>query len=78
MKFYYFTIQTPFQLVPSFHRGEHPLSKSFYEKLQKDLSTKLSLASGNPIPKEAVVISSVIEITEDIYKEWQEKSSNLL
>ena len=74
MKCYYFTIQTPFQLVPSFHKGEHPLTKSFYEKLQKNLSTSLSLQTGQSIPKEAIVISSVIEISEDIYNEWQRET----
>jgi hypothetical protein len=77
-KFWYFTIMTPLQLIPSFHRGEHPLTRSFYEKLQKDLSTKLSLGTGQSIPKEAIVVSAVMEIPEDIYNEWQEKSSNIV
>jgi hypothetical protein len=78
MKFYYFTIQTPFQLVPSFHKGEHPLTRSFYEKLQKNLSTSLSLGTGQSVPKEAIVISAVMEIPEDIYNEWKKEVSSLV
>jgi hypothetical protein len=71
-KCWYFVITTPIQSLSGFRRGEHPLTRSFYENLQKDVSTKLSLASGQVIPREAVIISNVVEISEDVYKTWRD------
>lgn len=78
MKYWYFVVSTPVQNLPGFHHGEHPLTRSFYEKLQHDVATKLALLVGQQIPPRTVIISNVMEVSEEVYTSWKDEPDTIV
>lgn len=67
-RYYYLIIAAPGGNTAMFFEGpDHPLTKRVWTDIQTQIARKLSLATGQVLPAEAVVLTNCMEVDEAVF-----------
>jgi hypothetical protein len=72
-KIFYVVFWSPMQMGSFYIKCENPLSPDFLKEFCSKMATKLSFAGQVFIPAEAVCVTNVIELSDEVAKEVEDK-----